>query len=185
MVTSMLKTESADAVHKTTHFDIEQWAISKLDELRTRADEIVMLYYARVMAEGRNRNKSEHGRVGVRVRDQRGVRAAAGSFVIEWVQYQYVNRNPGAGSKAFTTYIQRGKGDRYPRSSFRALAKPWQIAIIDDAEEQLGRIRALSRSIGKVRMQMRQHQRLEDKLRPLIIQRLPSCKEAAGAPRSI
>jgi hypothetical protein len=145
--------------------DIDLWANEQLDALRAEAEAIIADYYGKVLPEGKSHPKSERGRVGVRVRDQRGARATQGSFTIEWVEYFYVNRNPSSGSRAFTRYLPRGKTDRYPRSAFNRLAKPWQLKLIHATEDRLAQIRTLARSIGKVRAQMHAHHKLAQRLR--------------------
>ena len=78
--------------------------------------------------------------------------------MIEWVRYRFTAPT-AAGRRCQTVYIQRGTGDRYPRSAFRNLARPWQTPLVMEAEEALGRIRALTRQIAQVRTQLRAAER--------------------------
>ena len=110
-------------------------------------------FQARLTDVGRDHPKSEWGKVGVRVRAQNGAQSTPGAFAVEWVSFAFARGR--AGRTCHTTYIPRGTGDRYPRAAFRGQARPWQIDLIMEAEETLGRIRAAARQLSQARVHLR------------------------------
>ena len=101
------------------------------------------------------RPRSEWGRLGVRVRDQRNARSLPGAFGIEWFETYWVQGHQGRRA-IHTRYLRRGKGLRYPRSTLSRVAKPWELAMADEFEEHFALIRGLLHSIAQVRKVLRQ-----------------------------
>ncbi|WP_020503514.1 conjugative transfer protein MobI(A/C) [Lamprocystis purpurea] len=137
---------------------VDRWVVANLATLYQQAEDAVMRFEARQAEAGRDIPRSAWGKIGVRVRRQQSPAATPGAFVIEWVRYRFTAPT-AAGRRCQTVYIQRGTGDRYPRSAFRNLARPWQTPLVMEAEEALGRIRALTRQIAQVRTQLRAAER--------------------------
>ena len=50
-----------------------------------------------------------------------------------------------------TRYLRHGKGLRYPRSTLSRVAKPWELAMAYEFEEDFALIRGLLHSIPHVR----------------------------------
>ena len=94
------------------------------------------------------------------LRPVRAERAAPGAFSIEWFTRRWVNRT-GSRARTFTTYLPRGKGDRYARSTLRGVAQPWELAIAEALEDRFAEIRRTARSVSRVRVGFRQHAKLE------------------------
>lgn len=132
---------------------LDEWTRASLSLLRERAETIQHRFESALRAAGQERPRREWGRIAVRIREQRAERATPGGFSIEWVTYQYGN-TPG-GKIYLSEYLPKGEGDRYPKSAFRGLARPWQLAIIDEAERQFSRIRKLAREVAQVRARYR------------------------------
>ena len=139
---------------------VETWAQARLKALAAEAGEAASQFYLQAAQERAKRPRSEWGRLGVRVRPLRAVRSAPGSFAIEWFTRRWVNKT-ATGTQAFTTYIRRGTGDRYPRAALAAVAQPWELALAEALEARFAEIRRLARSISRVRMAFRQHAKLE------------------------
>jgi hypothetical protein len=104
---------------------VEAWARARLQAL---AAEVASEFYLRAARERAERPREEWGRLGVRVRAVRAERAAPGAFSIEWFTRRWVNRT-GSRARTFTTYLRRGKGDRYARSALGGVAQPWELAV--------------------------------------------------------
>ena len=139
---------------------VEAWAHARLEALAAEAAEVASQFYLRAAQERAARPREEWGRVGVRVRPVRAVRAAPGAFSIEWFTRRWVNR-AGSRARTFTTYLRRGKGDRYSRSVLAGVAQPWELALAEALEERFAEIRRLARGVSRVRMAFRQHAKLE------------------------
>ena len=139
---------------------VETWAQARLEALAAEAGEAASQYYLRAAQERARRPRSEWGRLGVRVRPLRAARSAPGAFAIEWFTRRWVNKT-ATGTQAFTTYIRRGTGDRYPSSALARVAQPWELALAEALEARFAEIRRLARSISRVRMAFRQHAKLE------------------------
>ena len=152
----------------------EVWAVQALEELRLEAEAVAARFLSQWLVERQRRPKSQWGRVGVRVRRLTSGRAPPGAFAIEWFRFQWARPGAGQGPRVFTTYLAKGRGDRYPPAAFRRAAQPWELALIEACEEDFARLRALARSIGRVRLQAKLHVQLERRLR------LTSPRESAG-----
>jgi hypothetical protein len=139
---------------------VETWAQLCLEALAAEAGEVASQFYLLAAQERAKRPRSEWGRLGVRVRPLRAARAAPGAFAIEWFTRRWVNKT-ATGAQAFTSYIRRGTGDRYPRSALARVAQPWELAIAEELEERFADIRRLARSVSRVRMAFGQHAKLE------------------------
>jgi hypothetical protein len=139
---------------------VEAWAQARLEALAAEAEEVASLFYLRAAQERANRARSEWGRLGVRVRPLRAVRAAPGAFAIEWFTRRWVNKT-ASGAQTFTSYIRRGTGDRYPRSALAGVAQPWEVELVETLEDRFAEIRRTARSVSRVRMAFRQHAKLE------------------------
>jgi hypothetical protein len=139
---------------------LEHWARTRLEALAAEAGELAAGFYLRAAQERAQRPRSEWGRLGVRVRVLRTARSAPGAFAIEWFSRRWVNKT-ATGTQAFTTYIRRGTGDRYPSSALARVAQPWELALAEALEARFAEIRRLARSISRVRMAFRQHAKLE------------------------
>ena len=137
---------------------VDRWIVASMAQLYRQAEDEIARFEARQAQAGRDIPRSEWGKIGVRVRRQHSPAATPGGFVIEWVSYRFTAPT-AAGRRCQTVYIQRGTGDRYARSAFRGLARPWQTPLILQAEEGLGRIRVLARQIAQVRTQLRAAER--------------------------
>jgi hypothetical protein len=149
-------TQDDDAA--TAAASVDRWTVANMAQLYRQAEDEIMRFEARQAEAGRDIPRSEWGKVGVRVRHQHSPAATPGGFVIEWVSYRFTAPT-AAGRRCQTVYIQRGTGDRYLRSAFRSLARPWQLPLIMQAEEGLGRIRVLTRQVAQVRTQLRAAER--------------------------
>jgi hypothetical protein len=132
---------------------IDQWVEASLGALAQDAQAVIERFQARLTDVGRDHPKSEWGKIGVRVRAQHSPQSTPGAFAVEWVSFSFAHGR--AGRRCHTTYIPRGAGDRYPRAAFRAQARAWQIDLIMEAEETLGRIRAAARQLSQARVQLR------------------------------
>jgi len=139
---------------------VEAWARARLEALAAEAADVASEYYLRAAQQRGERPREDWGRLGVRVRPVRAARAAPGAFSIEWFTRRWVNRT-GDRARTFTTYLRRGQRDRYARSTLRAVAQPWELALADTLEERFAEIRRLARSVSRVRMAVRQHAQLE------------------------
>ena len=139
---------------------VETWAQARLEALAAEAGEAACQFYLQASQERAKRPRSEWGRLGVRVRPLRATRSAPGAFAIEWFTRRWVNKT-ATGTQAFTTYIRRGTGDRYPRAALAAVAQPWELALAEALEARFAEIRRLARSISRLRMAFRQHAKLE------------------------
>jgi hypothetical protein len=139
---------------------VENWAQARLEALAAEAGDVAALFYEQAARERGNRPRSQWGRLGVRVRSIHAARSAPGAFAIEWFTRRWVNKT-AAGAQAFTSYIRRGTGDRYPRSALAGVAQPWELAIADALEDRFAEIRRLARSVSRVRQAFRQHAKLE------------------------
>jgi hypothetical protein len=139
---------------------VEAWAQARLEALAAEAGEAASQFYLHAAQERARRPRSEWGRLGVRVRPLRATRSAPGAFAIEWFTRRWVNKTAN-GAQAFTTYIRRGTGDRYPRAALAAVAQPWELALAEELEARFTEIRRLARRISRVRMAFRQHAKLE------------------------
>ena len=147
-----------DDAAATAAASVDRWIVATMAQLYRQAEDAIMRFEARQAAAGRDIPRSAWGKVGVRVRHQHSPAATPGGFVIEWVSYRFTAPT-AAGRRCQTVYIQRGSGDRYLRSAFRSLARPWQLPLIMQAEEGLGRIRVLTRQVAQVRIQLRAAER--------------------------
>jgi hypothetical protein len=143
---------------------VEAWARARLEALAAEAVEVASEFYLRAAQERAERLREEWGRLGVRVRAVRAEQAAPGAFSIEWFTRRWVNR-PGRQARTFTTYLRRGKGDRYARSALGGVTQPWELALADTLEERFDEIRRIARSVSRVRMTVRQHAKLERAMR--------------------
>jgi hypothetical protein len=152
---------------------VEAWARARLDDLAAEAAEVASQFYVGAAQERAQRPRDEWGRLGVRVRPVRAVRAAPGAFSIEWFTRRWVNR-AGSRARTFTTYLRRGKGDRYSRSALAGVAQPWELALADALEERFAEIRRLARDVSRVRMVFRQHAKLERMITEGCVQRIRS-----------
>jgi hypothetical protein len=163
---------------------VEAWAHARLVALAADAAEVASQFYLRAARERAERPREEWGRLGVRVRAVRAERAAPGASSIEWFTRRWVNRT-GSRARTFTTYLRRGKGDRYARSALGGVAQPWELALADTLEERFAEIRRLARSVSRMRMAFRQHAKLERTLPAAAVQpiRLPGGTAGAAAPR--
>ena len=139
---------------------VEAWARARLEALAAEAAEVASQFYLRAAQQRGERPREEWGRLGVRVRAVRAERAAPGAFSIEWFTRRWVNRT-GSRARTFTTYLPRGQGDRYARSTLRGVAQPWELAIAEELEDRFAEIRRIARSVSRVRMAFRQHATLE------------------------
>jgi hypothetical protein len=136
------------------------WALTRLDALHLEAEWLVGLFWGWADRERKRRPRSEWGRLGVRVRDQRNERSLPGAFGVEWFETYWVQGHQGRWA-IHTRYLRRGKGLRYPRSTLSRVAKPWELAMADEFEGHFALIRALLHSIAHVRKVLRQHAALE------------------------
>jgi hypothetical protein len=161
---------------------VEAWAQARLEALAAEAGEVASQFYLRAARERASRPRSEWGRLGVRVRPLRAVRAAPGAFAIEWFTRRWVNK---ARAQTFTSYIRRGTGDRYARSALAAVAQPWEVELAEALEERFAEIRCLARSVSRVRMAFRQHAKLERTLAAAAAERsrAPGSQGEATSPR--
>ncbi|AUB85197.1 conjugative transfer protein MobI(A/C) [Candidatus Thiodictyon syntrophicum] len=132
---------------------IDRLVEESLGALAQDAHAAIERFQARLTDVGRDHPKSEWGKLGVRVRAQHSPQSTPGAFAVEWVSFTFAHGR--AGRRCHTTYIPRGTGDRYQRAAFRAQARPWQIDLIMEAEETLGRIRAAARQLSQARVQLR------------------------------
>lgn len=132
---------------------IDRLVEDSLEALAQDAQAAIERFQARLTDVGRDHPKSEWGKIGVRVRAQHSPQSTPGAFAVEWVSFSFARGR--AGRTCHTTYIPRGTGDRYQRAAFRGQARPWQIDLIMEAEETLGRIRAAARQISQARVQLR------------------------------
>lgn len=132
---------------------IDRLVEDSLAALAQDAEAAIVRFQARLTDVGRDHPKSEWGKVGVRVRAQHSPQSTPGAFAVEWVSFSFARGR--AGRTCHTTYIPRGTGDRYQRAAFRGQARAWQIDLIMEAEETLGRIRAAARQISQARVQLR------------------------------
>ena len=139
---------------------VESWAHARQVALAAEAAEVASQFYLRAAQERAERPRDEWGRLGVRVRPVRAERAAPGAFAIEWFTRRWVNRT-GSRARTFTTYLRRGRGDRYSRSALAGVAQPWELALAEALEERFAEIRRLARGVSRVRMTFRQHAKLE------------------------
>ena len=139
---------------------VEAWARARLEALAAEAAEVASQFYLRAAQQRGERPREEWGRLGVRVRAVRAERAAPGAFSIEWFTRRWVNRT-GSRARTFTTYLARGQGDRYARSTLRGVAQPWELVIAEELEDRFAEIRRIARSVSRVRMAFRQHAKLE------------------------
>ena len=142
--------------------EIERWAQARMEALRATAEAAAAQFWAQAMAERRRRPKAEWGRLGVRVRQQNTARALPGAFAIEWFECRWAN--PQARGATRTAYIRRGRQLRYSRAAFRGLAQPWEIELAEAMEDRFAPIRRLVQSLSALRVQLRQHLRLEQRL---------------------
>ncbi|HYN76359.1 MAG TPA: conjugative transfer protein MobI(A/C) [Lamprocystis sp. (in: g-proteobacteria)] len=133
--------------------ELDAWVQVELEALRQEAEQVQWRFDAEHQAAGQGRPRSEWGRVGVRIKEQRSSRATPGGFSVEWCTYSYVNRPQGKA--CFTEYIKKGDGDRYPRNAFRKVARDWQRPLIDAAEDDFAAIRRAVRAVAQVRTQLR------------------------------
>ena len=143
---------------------LDAWIAQALEALRAEAQVLVGEFWVRATQERRLRPRSEAGRLGVRARRLTSRSAPAGAFVIEWYQVVWVRQ---AGKpKPISRYIPKGSGDRYREAAFRRLAQPWELALVEDLEPRFARLRALARSLGRLRLQAKLHARLMARLAP-------------------
>jgi hypothetical protein len=141
---------------------VEDWAQARLAALRATAEDLVGQFWAQAALERGRRPRKEWGRLGVRVRLQRAPRSQPGAFSIEWFVCRWSNRQ--GGGKVHTAYIRRGAELRYSRAAFGGLAQPWEIDLADAMEHRFVPIRRLVQSLSALRVQLRQHLRLEQRL---------------------
>jgi len=163
---------------------VEAWARARLEALAAEAAEVASQFYLRAAQQRGERPREEWGRLGVRVRAVRAERAAPGAFSIEWFTRRWVNRT-GSRARTFTTYLPRGQGDRYARSTLRGVAQPWELAIAEELEDRFAEIRRLARGVSRVRVALRQHAKLERTLTAAAVERsrLPGDQGDAASPR--
>jgi hypothetical protein len=141
---------------------VEDWAQARLAALRATAEDLVAQFWAQAARERGRRPRKEWGRLGVRVRLQRAPRSQPGAFSIEWFVCRWANRQGDATVK--TAYIRRGAELRYSRAAFRGVAQPWEIDLAEAMEDHFVLIRRLVQSLSALRVQLRQHLRLEQRL---------------------
>ena len=139
---------------------LNTWALTRLDALRGEADRLVRLYWGWADLQRKARPRSQWGRLGVRVRDQRNERSLPGAFGVEWFETYWVQGHQGRRA-VHTRYLRRGKGLRYSRATLSRVAKPWELAMADEFEDHFALIRGLLHSIAQVRKVLRKHEALE------------------------
>lgn len=139
---------------KTAAQALEPWALARLEALRVEAQRLAASYTARIIAERARRPRSQRGEIGLRVRDQPGPKARAGTFTCEW--YRVLGRGR-------TRYLPKGTGNQYPLAAFRD-AQPWERRLIAQLEPRLARIRRLARGIAALRRRASQHDTLQRRL---------------------
>jgi hypothetical protein len=137
-----------------------------LEALRAQAEAVRAQFEARLRVEAQTRDRSEWGRIGLRVRPQPSPPATPGTFTVEWCTYRY--RNRANANACYTTYLPKGDGDRYPKSAFRGALRNWQRPIVDAAETRMAAIRRAVRHVAQVRTQLRTAVRVERALRDLL-----------------
>jgi hypothetical protein len=132
---------------------LDAWVRQELDALREDAEQVRCWFEAEQQAAGKGRPRSEWGRIGVKIKEQRSSRATPGAFSVEWCSYSYVNR--AQGKACFTEYLKKGTGDRYPRGAWRKVARDWQRPLVEAAEDDFAAIRRAVREVAQVRTQLR------------------------------
>lgn len=145
---------------------VDRWVKRRLDALREEAEAIRMQFEARLRAELQTRERSDWGRIGLRVRQQPSPPATPGTFTIEWCTYSITN--PANAKAYYTNYIPKGLGDRYPKSAFCGKLRGWQRPIVDATETRLAAIRRAVRHIAQVRTQLRAAVRVERAMREVL-----------------
>lgn len=111
------------------------------DNLREAATAVADRFWSRHF-EQRNVGPIETwGSYGVRVRPRKY------GITIEW--FQIIFYGPKGSRKVTHNYLRRGRGNRYPLSTFR-YAKDWEKEAIQVAEEHFGQMRAKSEWLAKL-----------------------------------
>ncbi len=91
---------------------VDRWVVRRLDALRLQAETVRAQFEARLRAEAQTRDRSERGRIGLRVREQRSPPATPGAFTVEWCTYRFGRQ--AAANACFTNYIPKGDGGPVP-----------------------------------------------------------------------
>lgn len=142
------------SLERLAEADIDAWCRGHMVRLRERAEAQAMHFQAAVREEAKDLPRSQKGRLGVRIRDQRAERATPGAFTIEWVKIRYGNSRT-QGVLCLSDYLPKGEGDRYPASAFRDLGIDWQRPLVYATEDVFAKIRRGVRLVAQTRAQYR------------------------------
>ena len=135
---------------------IDEYVAHRLDELRRRAEDVVLWWDAANEDERSRRNKGP-GVLAVRIRTCTARQATPGLFSIDWYHCWYITTQKRTHFRS--AYIARGDGDSYSMRAFAGKVRHWQRPLVAEAEKRLGQIRAEIREVVAVRTAFRAAER--------------------------
>ena len=128
-----------------TEADLLGWIESKVDQLYREARVLVDDYWRRLKSEQKNHERSEQGRIGVRLRR----REKCLSFSIEWFRMAWIRQN--GQSKTIAQYVRKGAGYHYPLGRLLQGEPEWEAKLVEELENEFADIRKQIDLLGKIR----------------------------------
>jgi len=146
-------TEPEDSLIQTIEEDMQG--------LLEKAKETAQEFWDYHLPNNKTKRGSERSILGVRARIRNG------HLSIEWYRNQWYNDTTGRRKrKPISKYIPKGKNNRYNRKALLYWARDWERELVDSVEDRLAVIRTQASSLAKIRMELRNLQKIQQASNP-------------------
>lgn len=125
--------------------DLVRWIESQSEQLHAQARMLVDDYWRQLKSRHQKFGTTEPGRIGVRIRR----RESSFSFSIEWYRMATLRQN--GQNKPIAQYLKKGLGYRYPLHRVLKGEPDWEVALIEELENEFAAMRKQIDCLGKIR----------------------------------
>lgn len=125
--------------------DLVRWIESQSEQLYAQARMLVDDYWRQLKSRHKKFGTTEVGRIGVRIRR----RESSFSFSIEWYRMATLRQN--GQNKPIAQYLKKGQGYRYPLQRILKGEPDWEVALVEELENEFAAMRKQIDCLGKIR----------------------------------
>lgn len=125
--------------------DLLRWIESQSEQLYAQARMLVDDYWRQLKSRHQKFGTTEVGRIGVRIRR----RESSFSFSIEWYRMATLRQN--GQNKPIAQYLKKGQGYRYPLQRILKGEPDWEVALVEELENEFAAMRKQIDCLGKIR----------------------------------